>query len=471
MEDDGFGRKRTSREGNGSGASRAPGSPGRARLPGAPRARDPGRLGVSLTDHLGYELAEAIALLAGSAGAALGIGAARRLREAPSQASPGRTLSAALLLSQLVLLLPIALALLDGVRRPICDPLAGLAIYALLACPSALLSCSLGALVGSLFPRRAGLAFAAIFLGTLALSLWPIWSGPQVFAFHHLGGMYPGPIYDEAVGVTAALLWFRAATLLYALACALAALALARRESRATAPRMGLRARAAPPALALLAFAGAASISLQARQHHFAASIEQLDAALGARIETEHLVLHIPREKPEPERKLLARDAEASVAEVLEFLDAKETHPARIDVFLYRSAEEKRELIGAADTSFTKPWLRQIHTNDAPAPHPILRHELVHALAADFARGPFGVPGRLHGLLPDMAFIEGLAVAGDWPAKESTVDEEAAALKSWASSPTSPGSFLQGASMPRLDPTPIPPRARSSAISGARRAP
>ena len=124
------------------------------------------------------------------------------------------------------------------------------------------------------------------------------------------------------------------------------------------------------------------------------------------------------------ERALLARDAETDVRAVAEFFALQ---PAvRIDVYFYRSAEEKRTLVGAAETSFTKPWLGQIHTNDAPAPHPILRHELVHALGAQIAKGPWKVPG---GLIPQMALVEGVAVAADWPVGEFTVHEEARALK------------------------------------------
>jgi tetratricopeptide (TPR) repeat protein len=141
-------------------------------------------------------------------------------------------------------------------------------------------------------------------------------------------------------------------------------------------------------------------------------------------IETEHLVLHFPREKKEEERALLARDAETDVRAVARFFEI--APGPRVHVYFYRSADEKRTLIGAAETSFTKPWLRQIHTNDAPAPHPILRHELVHAIGAQIARGPWKVPG---GLVPQMALTEGVAVAGDWPPGEFTVHEEARAMK------------------------------------------
>src|SRR5438067_2337041 len=165
-------------------------------------------------------------------------------------------------------------------------------------------------------------------------------------------------------------------------------------------------------------------MSLQAEKLHWKAAASQLDAELGGRMETEHLLLHFPREKKDEERALLARDAENDVRAVARFFGIPPG--PRIEIYLYRSAEEKRILIGAAETSFTKPWLRQIHTNDAPAPHPILRHELVHALGSQIARGPWRVPG---GLIPQMALVEGVAVAADWPGGEFTVHEEARALQ------------------------------------------
>src|SRR5207248_1990983 len=291
-----------------------------------------------------------------------------------------------------------------GVRRPACDPLGGFALYLAIAVPSAVLACALGVACGFVAPRRAGWVYAGVFAGSLVVALWPVVRGPQVFAFHHLGGMYPGPIYDEAITTSRALWLFRADTLLYAGACAGIALI-------AGPPRPRRRGMLALAACGL----GAIWMSLQAEKLHWKAGVAQLDGELGGRIETEHLVLHFPREKKDEERALMARDAEIDVRAVAAFFGI--TPGPRIDVYLYRSADEKRTLIGAAETSFTKPWLRQIHTNDAPPPHPILRHELVHALGAQIAAGPWGVPG---GIVPQMALIEGMAVAADWPAGART---------------------------------------------------
>ncbi len=401
---------------------------------------------LPLADHLGYELAELVALYAGLFGAAPGIAAARRERARQREGRPASALVAllaALGFSLAALCLPVAISLLNGARRPSCDRLSGLILFAALPLPSALLASALGVACGFFSERLAGPLAGAVFAVTLTAALWPLAFGPQVFAFHHLGGMFPGPIYDEAVRATAALWWFRGCTLLYAGACAGLALLLgpAGQLSSARGPRAG--------ALAMTALfgAGALGLSLQAERLHWKSSVSLVDGELGGRIETAHLVLHVPREKPAAERSLLAQQAEADLRTVRLFLGLPATPAAGaapIEVFLYRSADEKRRLLGAADTSFTKPWLSQIHTNDEPLPHHILRHELAHAAGAELAKGPFRVPGRLRGLLPDMALIEGLAVAADWPGGEFTLDEEARALRELSLLPSLPALFQPG---------------------------
>jgi len=370
---------------------------------------------LPLADHLGYEFAELIALFAGLFGVTPGIVAARSelVRPAPDAL---RAVARGLWHGAGLLVVPVAIILLNALRRPACEPVAGLVLYALIALPSAVLAAALGTACGFGWPRRAGLVSFAVFAVTLAVALWPVARGPQVYAYHHLGGMFPGPIYDEVIRPTRALYAFRFATLLYTGMCAGIALFLG--------PG---RRRSAGLAFAAACGAGAIAISSQAERFHFRASTALLDRELGGTLDTGTIVLHFPREKSKQERALLARDAEVSWRAVREFAGLP-LQGRRVDVFLYRTAEEKRLLIGAAETSFTKPWLRQIHTNDAPAPHPILRHELAHAAFADLSGGVFGVPGRLRGLVPDMALVEGAAVAADWPAGELTVDEEARAL-------------------------------------------
>src|SRR3954462_2805168 len=141
---------------------------------------------LPLADHLGYELSELIALAAGLFGGAPGIAAARMERDAST-----RALARSLWFSLWALAIPVGVILLNGLRRPVCDPLGGFAMYLAVAVPSATLACALGGACGFLAPRRAGWLYAAVFLITLAAAVWPLVRGPQVFAFHHLGGMFP----------------------------------------------------------------------------------------------------------------------------------------------------------------------------------------------------------------------------------------------------------------------------------------
>src|SRR3954471_3057782 len=79
---------------------------------------------LPLADHLGYELSELVALAAGLFGGIPGIAAARMERE-----SATRALSRALWFALWALGIPLALILLNGLRRPACDPLGGFALY------------------------------------------------------------------------------------------------------------------------------------------------------------------------------------------------------------------------------------------------------------------------------------------------------------------------------------------------------
>jgi hypothetical protein len=125
-------------------------------------------------------------------------------------------------------------------------------------------------------------------------------------------------------------------------------------------------------------------------------------------------------EKPAAFGAELLAECEFHVADVAALLGV--AAPPRVTVFVHRSPEEKRLATGAAQTDFTKPWLAEIHVNDEPLPHPVLRHEVVHAVASALAPGPLHLPARLR-LLPAMGLVEGLAVALESPRSGFTPHE------------------------------------------------
>ncbi|MHB8416649.1 MAG: type VI secretion system protein [Myxococcales bacterium] len=371
-------------------------------------------IGLPLLSVPGYELAELLAILAALLGAALGIAAVRtpQGRQRPARAALATGVWVALGAAG-----GTAVTTAGDLLGRRCSPLPGLPFLLLLPLPSALLAAALGGASGRLFRRgwAAGLAAAALLLGNLAISVWPLYAGPQVYAFSHLFGWFPGPLYDELLTPPPALWIFRALTLL---AAAAVLLALAAFETRRPLGRL------AGSALLIAAFLLGVS-----QEHRFGAatSTGDIDRALGGRLEAAGLVLHYPRELAAPDVDRLQREVALDRWEVDAALGVSGGPP--VEVFFYRDAGEKGRLTGASGTHYTKPWLRQIHTHQDPEGRQVLRHEMVHALAAPLGRAPFGVCARFFGLDVQAGIVEGLAMAVDWPAGELTLHQWSRAMR------------------------------------------
>ncbi|MHB1845225.1 MAG: hypothetical protein ACYCWW_10375 [Deltaproteobacteria bacterium] len=367
---------------------------------------------LPLVELPGYELAEALTLLVGALGGAVGIELAGtpqgRARPARMALAAGATLSTGVLLTT-------AIVLGVALGRGRCDPWRGLPFVALLPIPSALLGVTLGTLVGRAVERRwlAGIAYALLGLGTLAVTAAPILTGPQVFAYNPLFGWFPGPLYDEALPLPPPLVAYRALALLVtgALLALLAAMAAKR-------PRRWLWLACGIGALYVV------GVSFE-RRLGIEISTADVERSLGGHLELSGLTLYFPRELRGEEAERLARLAALDLDEVSKTLGI--ASPGPIEILVYRSAEEKGRLTGASQTRFTKPWLRQIDIQQGD--DRLLRHELVHAVASVWGRPPFDVCASLLGLAIQPGIVEGLAVAVDWPADELTVHEWSHAMQ------------------------------------------
>ena len=367
--------------------------------------------------ELGLAAALATALLLGPA---LGIAAARQELAAAGAgaASVLRPFAAAAFALVLALLALAGASALRAATTTPCHALAGVALFAAVAAPSALLSAALGVGCG-LASRgrrlRAALLYALLAVATLSVTLLDAYLGPAASAHDHLLGVWPGPLYDEAIELDRHLLLFRAGTVAWT-GAALAGVALFVRRRRGASRRW--------PAAAL--FVSLAAALLARSSGGGPVSRSELSHALGGERSGPRCTVHFPREKPPGEADRLLRDCEYDAEAVTRALGL--ARPPRAVVWIYRSPEEKRGLVGAGRTSFTKPWLAEIHVNDEGTPHPVLRHELVHALASAAAAGPLRVPARA-AILVNAGLIEGLAEAVDVRASPYGVHQWARALR------------------------------------------
>jgi tetratricopeptide (TPR) repeat protein len=362
------------------------------------------------------------AFLAVVAAAPLGISAARR-ELSGGRPAPLRAFARA---SAGLLLLQAALVGGAAARTAFFTPCSlsyGIAFVPAVALPSALAAAALSTLAGFLARGRrllSALLYLAGALASLGTTLLEGWLGPSSYLLDHLLGIWPGPIYDEALSLDRRLLLFRLGSLAWTVA--LLAVAQFVTERRRTPPG---RARGAAIGVAL-ALATVGAIRVVGAWTGDLATRASLHRVLGGRLTGPLCDLHYPREKPAADAERLFRACQADVAEVSAALGISTS--LLVNVWIHRSEEEKRRLVGAGRTEFTKPWLGEIQVLDAASGPPALRHEIVHAVGGAVAGGPLGVPARA-GILVDAGLVEGLAVALEVPRGEWTTHEWARAMK------------------------------------------
>jgi hypothetical protein len=173
------------------------------------------------------------------------------------------------------------------------------------------------------------------------------------------------------------------------------------------------------PVLAAIAAAGCAlALRWNAGALGYAIDTEDVEDALGGRIETPHFIIHYARTPAiEGDIALIASDHEFRLAQVASQIGVWPAY--KIRSFYFADREQKARLMGARDVEMAKPWRGEIYLDHRSYPHGSLRHEIAHAVAAEFGDPMFGVAARTVLGIPVLispGLVEGLAVALDWPA-------------------------------------------------------
>jgi tetratricopeptide (TPR) repeat protein len=362
---------------------------------------------LPLTSTIGPESALVLALLLSPLAALVAVRIGLHAHDKPSS----ELLSHAVGLAWLLLTIPLALLALNLLRIQVCDPLGGLAFVALGPWCSVTLAAVLG-VSASLLPRpRIATALAlAVPLLAVVRALHDFVQTPGIFAFGHFFGYFPGTFYDRQIEIGEA--WWSHRLLSALIGAGLWAFVIAARDpesSRARLERLPLH-----PLISSLVALAAAGVFGMARHSHALAhttSSRHVAHTLGLIIEGPHCRAVVPRELERGEAQRLAEECELRVSQLERTLGVRESE--RITAYFFRSPQEKRSLMGAARVYIAKPWRREAYLQLAGFPHPVLAHELAHVVARHAASGPFGVPGKLWGLIPEPTLVEGVAVALD----------------------------------------------------------
>lgn len=386
---------------------------------------------LPLLEVLGYELSLAISLVASLGAGHLAASLGPRLRAGAwvpggGGASIPSLYGRALAVGLSLLAVPLALSLANGLRVPPCNLAEGMLFFALLPGFSVAAASATGLVLGLAFARgrAAVLAWYAVWLAGLAAAVIAFRATPAVFLYGPFFGWFPGVLYDTLVEVRLPLATYRIVTAVDVAALLAVAAALFDPDRLRLAPD-ALRGRRVAAAGALVV-AALVLHGLGPRLGHAARRCD-LERELPVAVARGRLELRFPVSALPEEIGELAEDAAFSLDRVDAFLEPEERRA--VTVFFFRSAKERGRLMGASRTNVTKPWRSEIYVLMGDAPHEVLRHELGHAVAASFGRGPFGLAGAAGGLLPNPGLVEGVAAAAEGPRGELTADQWAAAMK------------------------------------------
>lgn len=318
-------------------------------------------------------------------------------------------------------LLVLLVAGLHGVIYGFCEPGLGFSLLALGPIMGMSLAAFVGALLGAvvslLAPHKPSRALSLLgILPPLMSALWAVarfYSTPTVYAYDQFAGYFAGPIYDTVEYELHRLLTFRTSTVLtmigmFCCGRQFAVTARSRGAGFRIALASGLDARlvGAFGVVSLLASLVIVGFGSELNHRGTARSIQQ---ALGRSMSSGLCRVIYSGGVQAMAARRVARECEGHLRQHQAYFGLD--HIDNVDVYLFANSEEKRQLIGAGRTNIAKPWRREVYITDDGFPHPILGHELAHAVSGQFGHGPFKVAGQLFGLIVDPGRVEGFAEA------------------------------------------------------------
>ncbi|MDX9759607.1 MAG: hypothetical protein RBU27_10645 [Bacteroidota bacterium] len=394
---------------------------------------------VPLLGTLGYESALLFGLLAAWIGAVLPFSALRRFRRLDAIASAraasgrgafeGRAVMRAVLArwlhvtlaGWLLLLLPMAVLTVNALRVPNCAMFDGVMFWLLIPLPTAAFVAAVLLFLDAMVGRAAGWTYFLLLVSLLLQPFVQIFTRPQIFAYNHVFGMFPGLSWDQSQPPFATLGLYRLSTLSYILLLLVTTTALRARHLVMAIPL----AMAIPRTRLALAFAVplAAVLTFHLASDHlgFTNSSAHLRAELGAeyRLGTIRLV-YDPATLTRDDARAIVEEHRFQLDRVRAELGVRWEN--EIVSYLYPDAATKRRLLGTESSDLARPWRGEIHLS-LGSWRETVKHELVHVVAGAF--GPHLVKAPFVRVL---GLTEGLAMAVEWSWGNRTLHESAAGM-------------------------------------------
>ena len=274
------------------------------------------------------------------------------------------------------------------------------------------LSLFLGATIGRFICVKK-LAFpgiiAVLWLLSIGIGSWLLifFNSPQLYFFNHLWGYWPGPLYDTLTPFPTAYIPFRIITVLWGTLF----LILSIKELKG--------GRNITRRMCLLAVLAALTVGYSTIWYWGGiTNYTTLKQNLSTHIQTPRFSLYADQSIPLADLERWAFRHEFYLQNLLDTLDVEWPEGKQIESFIYANEWQKKQLVGAKETSYVPIWLTkdQLHIAHNHLTS-VLEHELVHVVAKDFGNLLFDGSWNI-------TLIEGLAEAVTQGAsRHSTLNE------------------------------------------------
>ncbi|MEM7007941.1 MAG: hypothetical protein AAF462_02285 [Thermodesulfobacteriota bacterium] len=307
--------------------------------------------------------------------------------------------------TSLLLALAFIVGLISSFIKGDCFIKEGAIFFLLIPTVSVFFCTSLGIVCGYFFGRK------GIFLGLILVifitgyALWKLYHGISIFVYNPIFGFFPGPIYDAAIPITLTLIISRISVVLWGILLLLALRFLS-----------GLsKSLVRSWDLIFIVLVGISIIVIAVNEAKIGISYTRdyvTNKILSDSIETENFIIYFAPGSPESKMKeLIASDHEWRYKQIKEDLDIEGTE--KTISYIYPDIETRKMVTGAGETTIANPIHNEIHMLYSSFPNPILKHELVHVMSAEFGND-------LLKISPKIGLLEGIAVAVDWPGQRFT---------------------------------------------------
>ena len=304
-----------------------------------------------------------------------------------------------LFLNILILMIPFISGIIGSSFNEYCYFRQGLLFFLLIPLVTTIFSTALGLFCGYVFMRRGFFIGSIAVLVIICYSFLELYSNVHLFFYNPILGYFPGPIYDRIIPITQTLVVYR----FLVVAAAFFLLKLVQLLPGFKNYKFGLHNILILIVLFIIVSVG----FLKKQEFGFTYSRDFItEEYLTETVETDYFYIHYsPFHETSEEIELIMQDHEWRYKELRDFLQLESDK--KIHSFIYPDQALRKKLIGAGSTTIANPIHGEIHLIYDSFPHDVLKHELVHVMAAEFGT-------KFLKISPNYGLVEGIAVASDW---------------------------------------------------------